>query len=87
MKRTIKIIAIIVLLFIALLAWAPWITEEYAIGKVTEMLGGPDAQFHYIDKTMPVKDIPKEVNWLPFVKFVTFPGEAGWFVTFLGIVV
>jgi len=74
----IGVLAIIVFL----LAWAPWITNECAINKVVEKLGGPDAQFFYLTETMVVRDIPKEVNWFPFSRFVTFPGEAGWFVSF-----
>jgi hypothetical protein len=35
---------------------------------------------------MAVKDIPKQVEWLPFGRFVVFPGEAGWFVSFYGSV-
>ena len=84
MKLKAKVVIIVVLLIVLLLAWAPWITDDYAINKVTEKLGGPDAQFFYLDKTMPVKDIPKKVSWLPFVRFVTFPGEAGWGITFYG---
>ena len=87
MKKNTKIIAIAFLLALFLLAWAPWITNEYAINKVTEKLGGPDAQFDYLGDSMPVKDIPKEVGWLPFVKVVYFPSEACWFVTFYGGIV
>jgi hypothetical protein len=31
---------------------------------------------------MAVKDIPKQVSWFPFGRYVTFLGEAGWFVNF-----
>lgn len=80
MRRSIAIL----ILSMLLLAWAPWITDEYATKKITEKLGGPDAYFYYLDKNMKVKDIPKTVGWLPFCRFVAFPGEAGWFVTFYG---
>jgi len=83
-KILIGIGVLTVIVFI--LAWAPWITNEYAINKVTEKLGGPDAQFFYLTEIMLVKDIPKEVSWFPFSKYVTFPGEAGWFVSFYGSV-
>ena len=87
MQTKIKVIIILVVVIVFLLAWAPWLTDEYVIDKVTEKLGGPDAQYFYLSETMPIKDIPKEVSWLPFVRFIAFPGEAGWFVTFYGAVV
>jgi len=33
---------------------------------------------------MAVKDIPKQVNRIPFGRYVIFPGEAGWFISFYG---
>ena len=87
MKRNTKIIIIAVLLALFLLAWTPWITEEYAINKVTEKLGGPNSKFNYLGKEMTVKDVPKNVVWFPFVKAVYFPSEAVWFVTFFGQVI
>ena len=87
MKSKNRIALIITLLVVLLLAWAPWITDNYAISKVVEKLGGPDARFNYLGQEMAVKDVPTEVHWLPFCRFVTFPGEAGWFVTFWGSVV
>ncbi|ODS41218.1 MAG: hypothetical protein A7315_06855 [Candidatus Altiarchaeales archaeon WOR_SM1_79] len=69
-------------LAVSILAWAPWITNECAVNKVVEKLGGPDTRFNYLGDDMAVKDIPKVVNWLPFCRWVTFPGEAGWFVFF-----
>ena len=83
MRRTISLFIVV----LCLLAWAPWITDEYAVNKVVEKLGSPDAQFHYLDRTMSVRDVPKEVHWLPFSRYVLFPGEAGWFVTLYGAVV
>jgi ribose/xylose/arabinose/galactoside ABC-type transport system permease subunit len=67
-----------------LLVWAPWITDDYAINKVVEKLGGPDTRFNYLGEEMVVRDIPKVVSWFPFGRYVTFPGEAGWFVSFYG---
>ncbi len=67
-------------------AWAPWVTDDYVIDKVVEKLGGPDTRFNYLNQDLAVKDIPKEVGWLPFGRYVTFPGEAGWYVSFSGSV-
>ena len=82
-KRGRTIILAIVLILL-LLVWAPWITDDYAINKVVEKLGGPDTRFNYLGQDMAVKDIPIEVGWFPFGRYVTFPGEAGWFVSFYG---
>ena len=82
MKTTSKIVIIAVVAVVVLLVWAPWITNDYAVNKVAEKLGGPDAHFNYLHQDMAVKDIPKQVDWFPFGRFVTFPGEAGWFVSF-----
>lgn len=80
-------IAVVLAIFVVLLpAWAPWITDDFAVSKVVEKLGGPEARFNYLGHDMAVKDIPKEVHRLPFGRYVTFPGEAGWFVTFWGSV-
>ncbi len=74
---------VIIILIIVLLAWSPWITEEYAINKVTEKLGGPDAYFGgYLNVT--VGNIPWNVAWFPFARGVYYPAEAVWFVTFYG---
>jgi hypothetical protein len=84
-KRTIAILAAASLAFLILL-WAPWITDDYAINEVVEKLGGPETHFNYLGEDMAVKDIPKQVSWFPFGRFVTFPSEAGWVVSFFGIV-
>jgi hypothetical protein len=84
MDKNIKIAIIVALLILFLCAWAPWITEQYAINKVTESLGGPDAKFNYLGKEMTVKEVPKKVVWFPFFKAVYFPSEAVWFITFYG---
>ena len=73
---------ILIIVVFLLLAWSPWITDDYAISKVTEKIGGPNTEFFYLDKKMLVKEIPKQVIWLPFSKQVIFPGEAAWIVTF-----
>jgi hypothetical protein len=49
-------------------------------------LGDPETRLTYLGEDMALKDVPKEVHWVPFGRFVTFPSEAGWFVTFYGSV-
>jgi len=83
MKSVIKVIAVAVIIT-AILAWAPWITDDYAVCKVVEKLGGPEARFDYLCQDRAVKDIPKQVVWFPFFKYVVFTGEASWFVSFYG---
>lgn len=85
-KKTIVIIAVASSAFLLLL-FAPWITYDYAISRVVEKLGGPEARYIYLGEDMAVKDIPKQVSWFPFGRFVAFPGEAGWIVTFYGSVI
>ena len=82
-KMVLKIIIIVILLILFILAWAPWITDEYAVNKVMEKMGGPDARFYYMDMNVSVKDVPKEIDLFPFGRYITLPGE-GWFVTFYG---
>ena len=53
--RTVILTIVIILL---LLVWAPWITNDYAINKVVEKMGGPDIRFDYLGQDMAVKDIP-----------------------------
>lgn len=86
MRTTIKAIVVVAVITTALLVWAPWITYDYAVNKVVEKLNGPDTRFNYLNQDMAVKDIPKQVNWFPFGRYVIFPGEAGWFVSFYGSV-
>ena len=83
MKTRIKIVIIVISLILLILAWAPWVTSEYAVSKVVEKLGGPDAQFYHLGETLAVKDVPREITWFPFGRYITFPGQ-GWFVTFYG---
>lgn len=84
MKTKIKDIILIAAIIVFVLIWAPWITNDYAINKVVEKLGGSETRFNYLGRDMAVKDIPKEVGWFPFGRYVTFSGEAGWFVSFYG---
>ena len=72
------------MLFVLLLAWAPWVNDDFAVNHVVDKLGGPDAKFNYLGQSLPVKEIPKQVAWWPFVRQVSFVGEATWFVTFWG---
>lgn len=71
---------------VGLLVWAPWLSDDYVVDCVVEKLGGSDAHFTYLDEDMAIKDIPKKVNWVQFGRYVTFPSEAGWFVSFCGTV-
>ena len=79
--------AITIIAVLAVLAWSPWITDEYAKARVVESLGGPDATFRYLGEEMKVQDVPIVVAWAPFARYVVFPSEAGWFVTFYGAIV
>ena len=85
MKTTTKAI-VVAFIVAALLAWAPWITDDFAVNKVVERLGGSETRFNYLNQDMAVKDVPKQVIWVPFGRYVVFPGEAGWFVGFYGSV-
>ena len=80
MKR--KHLIIISILAIGLIAWSPWIIEEYAYSRVMEHLGGPENTFLYLGETMLLQDVPKSFVKLPFVSLVYFPGEAMFIVTF-----
>jgi len=86
MKTKITLLITAASLVVLLMLWAPWITDDYSINQVVEKLGGPDAHFNYLVEDTALKDIPKQVSWLPFGRYVTFPSEAGWFVTFYGSV-
>ena len=82
--KLVIITAVIAFVVIVVFAWAPWVKDDYVVDKVVEKLGGPDSRFSYLGQDLAVKDIPKEVSWLPFGRYVTFPGEAGWYVSFYG---
>ena len=86
-KIILSVLVAVGLIIVCLIAWAPWITEEYAYAKVMEHLGGSDALFNYLGETMPLSDVPKSFKKLPFVSFVYFPGEAMFIITFYGSVI
>ncbi len=65
-------------------AWSPWITDEYAINAVMDVLGGPDRIYDYLGTPTPLSDVPKTVVRLPFAALVYFPSEAMYIVTFWG---
>jgi len=81
-KRRSIIIAVII--FTVIIAWAPWLTDEYATSAVVESLGGPDNEYIYLGELLPVRDIPKTVVRVPFGSLVYFPSEAMFIVTFWG---
>lgn len=83
-NKRVRTVILVLVFILLLLVWAPWITNDYAINKVVEKLGGPDTRFDYLGQDMVVKDIPKVVSWFPFGRYVYFPSEAGWFVSFYG---
>ena len=56
MKKKNKIILLISSLILILLAWAPWISDDYAINKVTEKLNGPDARFNYLGEEKKISE-------------------------------
>ena len=82
-----NVIILMVLIVVGLVAWAPWITEEYAYGKVMEHLGGPDILFNYLGETMPLREVPKSFVKFPFISTVYFPSEAMFMITFYGSVI
>ncbi|MFX0025383.1 MAG: hypothetical protein ACFE8M_03150 [Candidatus Hermodarchaeota archaeon] len=87
MKRRALLILLIVVIFgSGFVAWAPWITEDYAYDLVMEHLGGRDSEYNYLGEMISLKDIPKTFIKLPFVSLVYFPGEAMYIVSFFGIV-
>ncbi|MFW9964685.1 MAG: hypothetical protein ACFFCX_14035 [Candidatus Sifarchaeia archaeon] len=81
-----RYIAIIIVAIVAILAWSPWLTEEYTIIAVVEFLGGPDQEYNYLGDMIPLRDVPKTVVRVPFGALVYFPSEAMFIVTFWGSV-
>ncbi|MHA3963804.1 MAG: hypothetical protein AM325_009705 [Candidatus Thorarchaeota archaeon SMTZ1-45] len=75
---------IIIVAMIAILAWSPWLTDDYAITTVVEYLGGPDQEFNYLGDMIPLREVPKTVVRVPFGALVYFPSEAMFIVTFWG---
>lgn len=88
-RRKVILISVLAVVFIVtgFIAWAPWITEDYAYARVMEHLGGPDTLFNYTGETMSLSDVPKSFKKLPFGSLVYFPGEAMFIVTFYGGVI
>ncbi len=72
---------------IGILAWAPWLTEEFAIERVETYLGGKNAPYYYLGENFTVGTVPKTVIRIPFAALVYFPSEALYVVLFIGIVV
>ncbi len=77
MKRLIPLVVAIAVV----LAWAPWITEEYARNKVMS-----DSDFVRQHGPGSGQENPEiHVNWFPFGRWVT-TYDRGWFVSFYGAV-
>jgi hypothetical protein len=81
-----RIVVSAVFLLVALTAWAPWLTDDFAIAQVVTKLGGPDRQYNYLGEVMPLRNVPKSVVRIPFGALVYFPSEAVYTVTFFGLV-
>lgn len=79
-----KTTVILVIVVIGIIAWSPWITEDYALDIVVARAGGPDAQYNYVGDLMPVSDVPKIFVKIPFGALVFFPSEALYIITFWG---
>lgn len=80
MKARTKVILVIGIFLILLLAWAPWITNEYAINKVR-------SNPNFISQHQSgIQDFEINVFWLPFGKGVT-TYEGLWYVSFFGFVI
>ncbi|MCK5239984.1 MAG: hypothetical protein KAR33_10575 [Candidatus Thorarchaeota archaeon] len=69
---------------LSIIAWSPWITNQYAIETVIDNLGGPDATYNYLGENITLQEIPTSVATVPFFRLVYFPGEAMYIVTFWG---
>jgi hypothetical protein len=78
---------IIFIVIVAICAWSPWLTEEYATSTVVESLGGPDQEYNYLGDMIPLRDVPKTVVRVPFGALVYFPSETMFIVTFWGGIV
>ena len=82
-----RVAALGILLVVVITAWAPWLTNDFAISRVVDKLGGQNRSYNYLGKAMPLSDVPKAVVRLPFCALVYFPGEAVYVVTFFGLTV
>lgn len=87
MKKKNKIILLISSLILILLAWAPWISNNYAINKVIEDFGGSDKAFTDFHGAKTIGEAKFVVSLFPFGRSVSVPSEAVWFVTFYGDVI
>lgn len=74
-KIILSVLVAVGLIIVCLIAWAPWITEEYAYAKVMEHLGGPDALFNYLGETMPLSDVPRSSKSFHLFLLSIFPGK------------
>jgi hypothetical protein len=81
-----RVVVLAVLLLVVLAAWAPWLTEDFAISRVVAKLGGMDRPYNYLGEVMALGDVPKIVVRIPFGALVYFPSEAVYIVTFFGLV-
>jgi hypothetical protein len=81
-----RLIIILLIGVVAIIAWSPWITDEYAVTLVVDSLGGPDGIYDYLGTPTPLSDVPKTVVRVPFAILVYFPSEAMYIVTFWGTV-
>ena len=83
-----KQVALVLLIAVGgVLAWAPWITEEYAVAAVETHLGGPGSTYNYLGEDMTVAEVPKNTVRVPFAILVYFPSEAMFIVPFWGVVI
>jgi hypothetical protein len=80
-------IIITIIIVAAILAWSPWMTDEYANSLVVQSLGGPNQEYNYLGDLMPLSDVPKTVVRVPFGALVYFASEAMFIVTFWGQVI
>ncbi len=80
-----KVVFSVVVVLLIMVAWAPWITDDFAQTAVVESLGGPDATYYYLGEYVTIKDIPITTVRVPFAVLVYFPGEAMYIVPFWGV--
>ncbi len=75
-----KLLIIVVLVAVSLLAWCPWIDEEFVKNRVSQ-------QANFADQHKNLGSKPEvHVFYAPFGRWVTTI-EGGWFVTFWGEVI
>lgn len=80
MKKYAKIIMIAAVLFLLLLAWAPWIDNQALHDRIMQERARIDGT---IDKQTGELICDYSVMWAPFGRWVA-SCEGGYFVTFLG---